>query len=238
MSNQYGPQIVTNGLVLCLDAGNNKSYPGSGTAWNDLSGNNNGVTLINGPSYNSSNRGSIVFDGVNDHGVVSIPSLSNQQFSGDFFLYPIATSGLDDLETVICKFHALNQWNFRLSIGNFALANRVLVISVRDRSNNTTTVLGPDLNLNQWYHIAFSIQELGTIKLYLNGVLYGESAAMTFSMPPNITNNVYICSSDISIDGSRFYGGMRIANIKIYNSILTSKQVEKNYNATKGRFGL
>lgn len=56
-----------NGLVLCLDAGNTKSYPGSGTTWTDLSGRGNTGTLTNGPTYSSANGGSIVFDGTNDY---------------------------------------------------------------------------------------------------------------------------------------------------------------------------
>ena len=56
-----------NGLVLCLDAGNTKSYPGSGTAWTDLSGIGNTGTLVNSPAYSSANGGSIVFDGTNDY---------------------------------------------------------------------------------------------------------------------------------------------------------------------------
>jgi hypothetical protein len=59
-------QIVTNGLVLLLDAGNPASYPGSGTTWFDLSGNGNNGTLVNGVGYNSDNGGSLVFDGVDD----------------------------------------------------------------------------------------------------------------------------------------------------------------------------
>ena len=67
MSTKYSPKIVTDGLVLCLDAANSKSYPGSGTSWNDLSRNNNTGTLTNGPTYTSSFGGSSVFDGTNDY---------------------------------------------------------------------------------------------------------------------------------------------------------------------------
>ena len=66
MATLYAPRIVTDGLVLCLDAGNRKSYPGSGTSWVDMSGNNNTGTLTNGPTFGGGNGGSIVFDGVND----------------------------------------------------------------------------------------------------------------------------------------------------------------------------
>ena len=62
----YGPNIVTDSIVLTIDAGNRNSYIGSGTNWNDLSGNASNGTLTNGPTFNSSNIGSIVFDGVDD----------------------------------------------------------------------------------------------------------------------------------------------------------------------------
>jgi hypothetical protein len=51
MSLIHSPRIVTDGLVLCLDAGNPKSYTGSGTTWTDLSGNGNNGTLTNSPTY-------------------------------------------------------------------------------------------------------------------------------------------------------------------------------------------
>jgi hypothetical protein len=68
-----GPNIVTDGLVLALDAGSKKSYAGSGTTWKDLSGNGNNGTLVNGPTFNSANGGSIVFDGVDDY--VLLPNI-------------------------------------------------------------------------------------------------------------------------------------------------------------------
>ena len=71
MATKYSPKIITNGLVLSLDAANNKSYPRSGTTWTDLSGNSNTGTLTNGPSFNDGNQGSIVFDGTDDY--VNIP---------------------------------------------------------------------------------------------------------------------------------------------------------------------
>lgn len=71
MALSHSPSIVTNGLVLCLDAANTKSYPGSGTTWTDLSGRGNNGTLVNGVGYNSGNLGSLVFDGVDDYVITS-----------------------------------------------------------------------------------------------------------------------------------------------------------------------
>jgi hypothetical protein len=67
MALQHSPRIVTDGLVLCLDAANPKSYPGSGITWGDVSGQNHTGTLTFGPSYSVSNGGTISFDGSNDY---------------------------------------------------------------------------------------------------------------------------------------------------------------------------
>ena len=75
-----GPEIVEDGLVLALDAGNTKSYPGSGTTWTDLSGNGNNGSLVNGVGYNSGNLGSLSFDGVNDY--VNFGNIFNDVFAG------------------------------------------------------------------------------------------------------------------------------------------------------------
>jgi hypothetical protein len=64
MAFNYSPKIIQDGLVLYLDAANTKSYPTTGTTWTDLSRSGNNGTLINGPTFNSGNGGSIVFDGV------------------------------------------------------------------------------------------------------------------------------------------------------------------------------
>jgi hypothetical protein len=75
MAFNYSPKIVTDGLVLYLDAANSRSYPGSGTTWTDISRSGTNGTLVNGPTFNSANGGSVVFDGVNDY--VITPSITN-----------------------------------------------------------------------------------------------------------------------------------------------------------------
>ena len=75
MALSHSPSIITDSLILCLDAANTKSYPGSGATWTDLSGNGNNVTLTNGPTYSSVDGGSIVFDGTNDYADFFAPNL-------------------------------------------------------------------------------------------------------------------------------------------------------------------
>jgi len=69
-----GPKIVTDGLILCLDPGNKKSYSGSGTVFYDLSKNNNG-TLVNSPTFTTENKGEFTFNGSTNY--ISVDGFSN-----------------------------------------------------------------------------------------------------------------------------------------------------------------
>ena len=69
--------IVTDGLILYLDAANTKSYISGSTDWYDLTTYNNDGTLTNGPTFSSTNGGSIVFDGVNDYVQVNNSDILN-----------------------------------------------------------------------------------------------------------------------------------------------------------------
>ncbi|MEK9696312.1 MAG: hypothetical protein VW270_11135, partial [Candidatus Poseidoniales archaeon] len=83
MGIHYNPKIVTDDLVLCYDAANNRSYPKTGTTWTDLAGSNDG-TLTNGPTFDTTNGGSIVFDGTNDRVAIPLGSLPTPQNSSNF----------------------------------------------------------------------------------------------------------------------------------------------------------
>ena len=83
-----GDNVVTDNMVVYLDAGNNSSYSGSGTSWNDISGNSNNFTLINGPTYSSSDGGAIVFDGTNDY-ATSPSGVSYLKFGTNDYSYGV-----------------------------------------------------------------------------------------------------------------------------------------------------
>jgi hypothetical protein len=100
MSNNYGPRIVTDGLVLCLDAADQNSYAGSGSTWYDLSGNNNHFTLNNSPTYSFEGGGNIIFDGTNDEAELSSWSWPST-CSISFFIYPLSGQPRADLASRI-----------------------------------------------------------------------------------------------------------------------------------------
>jgi hypothetical protein len=93
----YYGNIVKDGLILDLDAAKRDSYPGTGTTWNDISGNQNNGTLVNGPTFNSGNGGSIVFDGVNDYANLSDPmSLRLETFNFTLSLWFLTVNTSSD----------------------------------------------------------------------------------------------------------------------------------------------
>ena len=95
MAVQYNPGIVTDGLVMCLDAANRKSYPGTVTGWFDLSGNENTGVLTNGPVYNNENAGYFTLDGTNDFiNGTSISSQFTADITAEAWVY-VTSAGVD-----------------------------------------------------------------------------------------------------------------------------------------------
>lgn len=213
----YSPKIVTDGLVLALDAANPKSYPGSGTNWNDLSGNGNNGTLVNGPIFDSSNLGSISFDGVDDRietnfsisGIESTISIVLSTISSSPGYYIAQSTGIGGGRFLI---NATNGKDFGLRIGS-----------------NTLTTTG---EYNNWFILSVVRQANGLTTFYKNGVVVG-----TFTNTTPFVNGILV-----DIGGSRFVSNRttnsKISNVQIYNRALTPQEVLQNYNAIKGRYGL
>ena len=237
MAIHYNSKISTDGLVLCLDAANSKSYPGSGTTWTDLSGNGNNGTLVNGVGYNSGNGGSLVFDGVNDYGVLSNTS-SLRPGAGDFtieaWIYKTGTSGgnVGDVATIYgtawSGFSAAGAWILYANENSgtkitFAIWSSLIVTS-------TTTIL-----TNQWYHIVVS--RIGTtVRLYINNVL--ESTGTSSANANNSAYNIYVGLYYDPFGYVGYFNG-RIPIVRLYNGKgLTAAEVSQNFNALRSRFGI
>jgi hypothetical protein len=233
MSTSYGnPQIVTDGLALCLDAGNSLSYPGSGTTWSDLSGNGNSGTLINGPTFNSANGGSIVFDGTNDY--VSAPKqtafvdvsqftlmswMKRRTASSKVVMHQGATLFVD----VSMELWSDNNAYFEVGNGSNQYAF----------ANNTSTA---------WQYLAMVFDggqtgNLNRLKCYINGSLLEVSYD---GVIPSTTGNPDSIFAIGNTEGSGFsnFSDGNIAQVLIYSQALSPQEILQNYNATKGRFGL
>lgn len=224
MAYNNGPRIVTDGLVLCLDAANRDSYPGSGSTWYDLSGNDYHCTLAN-TTFNTNHGGSIDFDGTDSYGTfdTNIP-LGFEQQSDDFTLDIVVRSTETAATNAACAIY-FTGWHF----GNFYSGTwrfRLSGDALSSYTNGGTTIN----NNNNIYHF-HCWKSYPNIGVYRNAGY--DSAGNSFSGT---------LSSGIKRLGQHQYSNDRMAcqifQVKIYNRKLSETEVKQNFNATRKRLGI
>ena len=215
--------IVTQGLVLDLDAAKRDSYAGVGTSWNDISGNRNNGVLTNGPTFNSANGGSIVFDGVDDY-VLTPGSILNNSYTIQSYIYLIGN-----------RFTILSNLNDDSNsksnqIGTDGSRNVYFQISLSDNTYFYTTST-TTLNTNQWYNICFT-RVGSTAKIYING----SEISITTVGASAVNLQTYTSNFTVGVNRALNYTNGRMSLLQIYNRALSASEVLQNYNATKGRY--
>ena len=211
-----GKMMTTNGLVLNLQAGNLRSYPGSGTVWKDVSVNASGSEgiLTNGPTYNSANGGSIVFDGVNDAVIWNSNPLSSLTSAKTYDVWIKFDSSIVNTFTISCGTYMVYLENKNTWYVNQAGASNSFL--------SWTFSTG-------WTNFVYSFD--GTNHLcYINGV----ARTINFGSGVSSQTNLFI-GNRIQMD-SPMKGN--IATTRMYNRGLSATEILQNYNATKGLFGL
>lgn len=232
-----GPNVVTSGLVLSLDAANPKSYPGTGTAWNDLAGSNNG-TLTNGPTFNSSNGGSIVFDGVDD---VVNGTINGSIFTGAFtqtaWIYKLNDNQI--WQGVFTNSSPATNNTYLMTFGNGSVAapyNSVGANQVGAAESGIFLDIGT--HINQWLYLAATkTGSTLTIYCYKQGSLLQNSGTITWNGGNFATTNNYQIARHWAGGFITPFQG-NIANVQVYNKALSVLEIQQNYNAQKSRFGL
>jgi hypothetical protein len=223
--------IVTDGLVLNVDAGFVGSYPTTGTTWYDLSGNNYTGTLINGPTFNSANSGSIVFDGTNDYCQLS-QNIFNTSYPGVTFGAWVYLNG--NIGGALIA----GVWNQSANGDQAALfifSNGPFIAVSDGVTGEGGTGASNTLNVSQWYYIAASWNSNRTYKYYQNGSLLGTGTQGGNGWNSSSTANFEIGAENQA--NIRYFNG-RIACSQVYNRTLSDSEVLQNYNAQKSRFGL
>ena len=230
MSTLQNCKIVTDGLTLCLDAGNTKSYPGSGTNWSDLSGFKNNGSLINNPSYNSSNSGVIVINGSGDYIRVTNGGRFNvgiNNFTICLWVYlPVVASW-----NYIHLFSFDEQTNWAFKAGDSIYGPGIYFYGGNETYRSYLGSFGNwNIQFGVWQYICISRN--GSIhKAYYNGNYVGQ-----YSNTPKSISCTYVNIGVASTPGE--YTQQRRGPIQFYNKELTALEVLQNYNATKSRFGL
>lgn len=248
MAISRGPKIITNGLVLALDAADRNSYSGSGTSWIDLSGNRSNGTLTNGPTFSASNGGSIIFDGVND--LVSLTNTTKLQFTN---LQPYSISAwvywTETTNVVSAVFSYSTSTSpyrgYYLSLDRGALKSQSFLFDYFDgtyyKSIQGNIGVVP---LNTWINICGTcpynhLTATNAAKFYINGVLSSYTDRSTAISSP-LSINYAGLTSVIGNRGATAFQPFKgnIANVSVYNVELTNTQVLQNYNTIKSRFNL
>ena len=234
------PEIVTDGLILHLDASNASSYPGSGTTWFDLSGNNNDGTLVGGVGYSTEVGGTLTFDGVDDYVNAS------------------------HTQTVVTDY--LSDWSLSIwyqSDGDLAIGTDALFAFGETSDNDPLYILGPsglesgtqsdqarllirnELNSvlllqststfffdNTWINLTF-VNNNGTVSVYKNGVF-----DTNFTYSHNLINTNTFTLAGLLRTSLCCNLDTKIGQVFMYNKLLSVSEIQQNFNATKNRFGL
>jgi hypothetical protein len=227
--------IVTDGLVLNVDAGFTPSYPKSNTSWYDVSSNSFTGTLTNGPSFDSNNGGYIVFDGSNDYvtlGDQSALAFTNGIFSAESWIYiPSTWTGGTQYPNLISKgatagwdTNGWSQFVFRDWNGPYAWGYGA-------RNGGSVNIVSRgSCPSNAWLNIVVTADG-STIRLYENASEINNGTQTV--NPASNTTPVYI-GADVNL---QCFNG-RVAICRLYNKKLSSSEITQNFNAVKSRFGL
>lgn len=238
------PPIVTNGLVLALDAANPKSYVSGSVVWRDLSGNNNSGSFVSNPGYSvpgysSANNGTISFDGSISNGRIMIP----RTYPGSLSIISNITmqawvnykdTGYTSWMIVLDDMGAAPFTSWCMWLNNDVPASGK-TIATYDNGNwlYSTTRLFPNI----WNHIAIS-KTGSNADMYVNG-RYSNTVTFTALAggiyTPETTTGTGIGGHT---DNNAYPFNGNISQVQVHNRALTATEVLQNYNATKGRFGL
>jgi|TARA_R110000824_G_scaffold99877_1_gene237411 hypothetical protein len=231
-----GSDLIQDGLVYSVDATDKNSYPGSGTAWNDLVHKNNG-TLTNGPTFVSAVGGTdyINLDGTNDHievgNVAEIKTAINETFSICFWVRP-NTGG----SGYRCVFGFMNGDNTAGGGIETASGTRRYKFWVGDDSNFAGPECTSDATDNVWCQIV-GTSDGSTLRIYFNGVQEDtESRAGCGDI--TAAGNIRLgCHAGITADGNRYHKG-GIGNVQVYNRTLSAVEVTQNFKIQRIRYGV
>lgn len=232
----YGP-IVTNGLILNLDAGFTPSYPTTGTTLYDLTdggagGQRNG-TMLNGPTFDSANNGSIVFDGVDDSALIDNVTFNSTTLNNltaitvEIWIKPPTSP--KQYGGYISRQTSANSNYTGWSIRQNNLNNNA--IEWFGFGSNSNMITG-SVTANTWT-LATGTWNGTAMTLYINGA---QASTRT-----NSVNTISASGQNLSIGKlscGNFPQTFSMSSARIYSQALTAAEVLQNYNAQRGRYGL
>ena len=229
-----GPKIVTDGLVLALDAASQRSYPESGTAWNDLSGNSNNASLVNSPTFSSEKGGILSFNGTDEY--ASINDDSSIDITGAITMEILFKAPNDtNIERLIIKEVSGGSFGYGYQ---FARYNNNKMLATYNNGSTRIFLYSNDLGTgfaSNYIHTMYCYDGSNSQKIWVNGIdETGGVASFTSGFMGGSTSGTPLY---LMRRGGE-YAESDTAFVRIYNRGLSATEVQQNYNATKSRFGL
>lgn len=218
----HSPLSPTDGLVLCLDSANRRSYPGSGNTWFDLSGNANNGTLTNGASYNGF---AMNFDGINDY--------IRGAYTGLSYPFSISCWGMaNSLHTgYLCGFFSSSS-NDPVMALNFSVDGYFVIHA--ELAGQQLIISSISYNINQWYHIVGVFASSTQRQLFVNRSLVGSSS-VGVTISPTI-NRFSLGCFDRPTQASFLNGS--VDDVRVYNRTLSAVEIGILFNSKRMRYGL
>ena len=223
----HNPKIVTDGLVLCLDAANPKSYPGSGSTWKDISGNGHDATIVGTNQFVSDDLGKFDFRGAGQTtDYIIMPHAAAQSLGGAFtlsfwlqpeisgtrYFHSVASSGTSNYQIMIIDSSGISSYQGGSSVS--ASTNEIMMITlVRDSSDS--------------------------------GLLYKNTesgVSATLSDFSQVVNGGWILNQEQDSVGGGFDGSQNarcaFMSVCLWNRALTTNEITQNFQAFRGRYGI
>lgn len=231
MGIDVGPIEVTDGLVFQIDAGNTRSYSGSGITVNGLISGFGG-TLVNGVGFTSLNAGSFIFDGTNDF--INLGNNISNSFSALTIESTFKVGITNKKQAILSTYSNSIGWGLEIldntfsnKFNFFGFASAGIVTGIQ---SNTSAVL------NQTYNVSAVFSGSSYINIFVNGIIESTLGTSLSSFSKNSSANLQIGDDPEASQSIYFQGNMM--QIKLYNRALSATEILQNYNATKGRYGL
>ena len=235
-----GPDIITKDLKFSIDAADERSYPGSGTTWFNLVDSING-TLTNGPTFNSGNGGSIVFDGTDDSVVFPYNSIFDMDTNSTIEVVFKCNSSLTDStgnrQTI---FSNIPSNSFGLEIGVFSGCSINSTDGFRFLMHRQGNCFSAVSQANAWTqskicYFAYTRDASRNEKMYVDGNEITLQQANGYTYTSGTTSGFLGVRQGTS-GGQKLNGN--VYKMSFYSKALTSSEVKQNFNGIKNRFGL
>jgi Concanavalin A-like lectin/glucanases superfamily len=225
----YDASFNSNGALLYLDAGQSKSYSGSGTTWTDLSTNNNNATLVGAPTFTSSGSASyFTFNGTSQDATL-VSSKFNQTYTGKTTLFAARfNSSAFPTTQYRCLFGVANgsYRNFNTYI-YYSGSGFQLHFSANGHGGLSNYL---SLTANQWFIGAATQTTSGVVTFYFNGQAVGVVTGQPFTQYLSNTTEA------IALSDNYWYGDIALA--AIYGRALSADEITQNYNSLRSRYGI